>query len=318
MSRVARGRHQGVPGRRRARCAASASTVGDGELVGVVGPSGSGKSTLLHVMGTLDRPTAGASRSPGDDVARPRRPRSSPALRAHDASASSSSSSSCSTGLTALDNVATGLLYSGHAARASGAGAAREALERVGLGAPRCDHRPAQLSGGERQRVAIARALVGGPAIVLADEPTGNLDTRSGAEHPRAAARAATRRARRSSSSRTTARSPAALPRRVEMRDGRVVADTRDDRGCRAARRRSARSAPSGLRTRRAARRAVGARHRDRHRRDGRRARHLGVLAARGPAGRSSTGSAPTCSRSRPARRSSATTRRCPTTARRR
>ncbi|MGW3287967.1 ABC transporter ATP-binding protein [Streptomyces sp. NPDC001002] len=194
-------------------------TVAAGDWVAIVGPSGSGKSTLLNLMGALSTPTSGVVRVDGHDVTRLSDGQLS-ALRGR-ALGFVFQSFHLLQGLTALDNVATALLYRGIPVGRRRERAAR-ALERVGLGR-RLGHRPSQLSGGECQRVAIARALVGEPALILADEPTGNLDSHTGEEimnlfgelHSAGATLALI------THDEDIAR---AAPRRLQVRDGRIVA----------------------------------------------------------------------------------------------
>jgi putative ABC transport system ATP-binding protein len=151
-------------------------TIGQGEYLSIVGPSGSGKSTLLHLLGLLDNPTGGVYRLDGVDTSSLRERRR--AVLRGERIGFVFQSFHLLTRTTARDNVALPLVYRGIGRRERRARAG-EMLERVGL-AHRMDHRPNQMSGGEQQRVAIARALVTGPSVLLADEPTGNLDTTTG------------------------------------------------------------------------------------------------------------------------------------------
>ncbi|MCP2264367.1 ABC transporter ATP-binding protein [Promicromonospora thailandica] len=197
-------------------------TVADGDLLAVVGASGSGKSTLLHLMGTLDRPTSGTVRVAGERVDT-LGDRALSVLRARRIGFVFQQSHLADR-QAAVRNVETGLLYAGVPRRRRET-LALEALDRVGL-AHRAGHLPHQLSGGERQRVGIARALVTSPAVVLADEPTGALDSVTGA--------AVVDLFRALNATGVTIvvithdqELAASLPRRVTLRDGRVVADER-------------------------------------------------------------------------------------------
>ena len=196
--------------------------IATGDQVAVVGPSGSGKTTMLTVLGTLERPTIGVVEVAGHDV-NDASDAELAGLRAHEIGFVFQGFHLQDT-MTAVENVASGMLYTGAPAKARRE-AATAALERVGLG-HRLDHRPPQMSGGERQRVAIARAIAKRPVIILADEPTGNLDSRAGGEviallHELASDGATLALITHDDE---IARG---FPRRIQMRDGEIVGDER-------------------------------------------------------------------------------------------
>ena len=199
-------------------------SVQGGELAAIVGPSGSGKSTLLHIMGTLERPTTGVIRIGGVDAAQ-LDDRELSQLRARQIGFVFQQFF-LAEHTTVRENVADGLLYAGVPAAERHRRAA-EALERVGL-SERASFKPTKLSGGERQRVAIARALVGHPAIVLADEPTGNLDSSNGATIMELI-----RELNAAGATIVMITHDAGLadqlPRRIRLLDGQVVSDTSRD-----------------------------------------------------------------------------------------
>jgi putative ABC transport system ATP-binding protein len=194
----------------------------DGDRVAVVGPSGSGKTTMLTIMGSLERATLGEVHLAGYDVA-VASDRELAGLRAREVGFVFQGFH-LKEAMTAVDNVALGMLYGGQPRRQRRV-LARDALERVGLG-HRLEHKPVELSGGERQRVAIARAVAKRPQIIFADEPTGNLDSRSGGEVIELLHRLAADGATLVLITHDE-RIAGGFPRRLQMRDGEIVADER-------------------------------------------------------------------------------------------